>query len=153
MHLSIRKMESKDLHPLHEIVSDPETMRYLEPPFSMEKTRAFLEKAGLADPPLIYAAEDEKGQFVGYVIFHDYEESYKEIGWVLNKQFWGRGYAQNLTKQLIERASLEKKGLVMECDPRQQATKKIARTFGFHYIGRIDGLDVFKREHERTHPE
>ncbi|MEI3102967.1 MAG: GNAT family N-acetyltransferase [Oscillospiraceae bacterium] len=52
--LRVRRMTEADLEPLHRLLSDPEVMRYLEPPFSREQTRAFLEPggadAGAADP-------------------------------------------------------------------------------------------------------
>ena len=61
-------MTEADLEPLHRLLSDPEVMRYLEPPFSREQTRAFLERAGLTPEPLILAVDD--GGFAGYVIWH-----------------------------------------------------------------------------------
>ena len=56
--LQVRRMTEADLEPLHRLLSDPEVMRYLEPPFSREQTRAFLERAGLTPEPLILAVDD-----------------------------------------------------------------------------------------------
>ena len=56
--LRARRMTEADLEPLHRLLSDPEVMRYLEPPFSREQTRAFLERAGLTPEPLILAVDD-----------------------------------------------------------------------------------------------
>ena len=61
-------MTEKDLGPQAELLSDERVMRYLEPPFSSEQSRVFLDEAGLAEPPLINAVEDGHG-FVGYVIY------------------------------------------------------------------------------------
>ena len=61
--LRARRMTEADLEPLHRLLSDPEVMRYLEPPFSREQTRAFLERAGLTPEPLILAGDD--GGFAG----------------------------------------------------------------------------------------
>lgn len=44
--LRVRRMTEADLEPLHRLLSDPEVMRYLEPPFSREQTRAFLDRRG-----------------------------------------------------------------------------------------------------------
>ena len=93
-------MDEKDLWPLAELLSDACVMRYLEPPFSSEQSRTFLDEAGLAEPPLIYAVEDGRG-FVGYVIYHDYDESSVEIGWVLVPRAWGQGYATELTRSAL----------------------------------------------------
>ena len=146
MEMHIRRFEESDLLPLFELLSDEEVMRYIEPPYTLEQTEAFLKKAGLSDPPLIYAAEDEEGNFAGYVIWHDYEEGCKEIGWILKREFWGKGCAEALTKQLINRAASEGRSVVIECVPEQQVTAHIAEKFGFTYAGRREGLDVYTLE-------
>lgn len=143
-------MKSDDLEVLHELLSDPGVMEYLEPPFTKERTIRFLESAGLSDPPLIYAAEDENCSFMGYVIYHDYDADSKEIGWVLKKEAWGKGYAKELTKQLIERAVSEEKSLIIECVPEQKATKHIAESFGFTYSGRSDSCDLYRLDWRKT---
>ena len=144
MELVIRKFRESDLVALTGLLSDPAVMAYLEPPFSPEKTAAFLRKTGLTEPPRIYAV-DEGERFIGYVIFHDYDEDSMEIGWVLDPDCWGKGYASALTEQLIKRAAASGKEVVIECDPEQEASKRIARKFGFDHEGRADGLDVFRK--------
>ena len=101
--LSIRHMSEKDLGPLTALLADERVMRYLEAPFSPERTQAFLAEAGLCEPPLIWAVEDDDG-FCGYVIYHAYDERSMEIGWVLAPRAWGRGYATELTGLLAARA-------------------------------------------------
>ena len=144
MALRIRRFEESDLQSLHELLSDEEVMRYIEPPFTIEKTRGFLENAGLTDDPLIYAVEDEYGIFIGYVIYHDYGNDSKEIGWLLSKRFWGKGFAQALTKVLVQKAKADRKSAIIECSPEQEATKHIAEKLEFRYAGLIDGCDVYK---------
>ena len=118
--LNIRHFKKDDLQALYELLSDEEVMRYIEPPYSFPQTETFLQSAGLALSPLIYAVETANRDFVGYVIYHDYDEESKEIGWVLRRAFWGRGYAGTLTKQLIEKAYAEGKSAVLECSPTQR---------------------------------
>ncbi len=142
MNLSIRKINEGDLDSLFALLSDPNVMRYLEQPYTKEKTAQFMQRAGMSEPPLIYVVENDK-RFIGYVIYHDYDESAVEIGWVLYPECWGRGYASHLTKELIKRAFLSQKDVVIECSPQQEATKHIAEKYGFDYLGNIDGLDVF----------
>ena len=144
MDITIRRMQPGDADALYRLLSDPEVMRYLEPPFDRAQTEAFLRRAGLAEPPLVYAAE-ENGAFIGYVIYHAYDEQSVEIGWVLLPEYWGRGYASELTDMLIEKAQRDKKNLVIECVPEQVKTRHVALKKGFEYIGNYDGLDVFIR--------
>lgn len=139
----IRKMKSEDLDDLYALLSDEEVMRYIEPPFSKEKTKVFLQDVGLCSTPLIYAAED-CGAFIGYVIFHPYDKDNMEIGWVLKRNVWGKGYASYLTKVLVEKAQSLGKGAVIECSPQQHATKHIAEKFRFCFVEKRDGCDVYR---------
>ena len=36
--------------------------------------------------------------FIGYVIYHTYDETSMELGWVLDRKEWGKGYASAITK-------------------------------------------------------
>lgn len=142
--LTIRKFQRRDLEDLYHLLSDRDVMRYLQAPFTREETEAFLQKAGLSVSPLIYAVEDRGGSFVGYVIYHPYDKNSFEIGWVLCKHAWGRGYAQELTAALIQNAKTQY--LVLECAPEQIATKRIALKNQFLYVGNVDGCDVYRLE-------
>lgn len=142
--LLVRPFEERDLDALCAVLSDPETMKYIEPSFSCERTAHFLREAGLCEPPLVFAAEDHGG-VIGHVIFHacGAPDRY-EVGWVLRRDRWGRGYASELTAALIaEGRARGLKSLLIECDPRQAATRRIAEAFGFRPAGREDGLEVF----------
>ena len=142
MTLNIRKMTGQDFEPLCRLLSDPEVMLYLEPPYSREQTAAFLQ-AGMSDHPPVYAAELD-GRFIGYVIYHAYDPGSMEIGWVLFPEYWGKGYASLLTKQMTDQARKAGKAIVIECDPKQEATKHIAIKHGFVRSERRDGLDVYR---------
>ena len=99
--------------------------------------------AGLPEIPLVYAVEDSSS-FIGYVIFHDYDEDNMEIGWILKREVWGQGYASLLTKMLIDKSRKLGKGSIIECDPRQAVTEHIAKKYGFKFSGKRDGCDVYK---------
>lgn len=141
--IMIRKIKSEDLDDLYALLSDDEVMRYIEPPFSKEQAEVFIRNVGLCSEPLIYAVEDG-GSFVGYVIFHAYDKDNMEIGWILKSNVWGKGYASNLTKMLVEKAKSLGKGAVIECTPQQHVTKHIAEKFGFRLVGKRDDCDVYK---------
>ena len=143
MNITIRRMRPSDADALYRLLSDPEVMRYLEPPFDRAQTEDFLRRAGLAEPPLVYAAEKNEA-FIGYVIYHAYDAESVEIGWVLLPDYWGRGYASALTDRLIDRARQEQKSVVIECAPAQEATKRIAIKKGFRACGICDGLAVYR---------
>ncbi len=122
---------------------DPAVMKYLEPPFTKEKTESFLNTCGLTTNPRIYAADHEDG-FAGWVIFHEYDQDSLEIGWVLFPQYWGQGYASELTRQLDEKACRKRKPLIIECDPEQTVSGHIAEKYVFICQGRQNGLDIYR---------
>ena len=141
----IRRMKKSDLMPLYRLLSDEKVMEHIEPVFDLEKTAAFLENAGLCEVPLIWAVEDG-GVFIGYVICHDYDETSREIGWVLCPEHWGKGIATKLTEKLMQRAFADGKDAVIECAPAQEVTKHIGLKLGFKYTGQRDGCEVFRAE-------
>lgn len=143
MDITIRNMQPTDAGALYRLLSAPEVMRYLEPPFDREQTEAFLHHAGLMEPPMVYVAEGN-GDFIGYVIYHAYDEESVEIGWVLLPEYWGNGYASALTDLMINRARQEQKSIVIECAPAQEATKRIAVKKGFRDCGICDGLALYR---------
>lgn len=143
----IRKMTEYDLEQLYLLLSDPKVMAFIEAPYTLEETESFLQRAGLSDPPLIYAVEED-GKMIGYIIYHSYDEGSVEIGWILYPDCWGRGIASALTEKMIEKASASGKQVVIECSPGQKITKHIAEKYGFVYEGVSEGCDVFRRKNE-----
>ena len=98
---------------------------------------------GWPNRPWVYAVQEDE-HFIGYVIYHDYDEDSVEIGWVLSPEYWGRGYASELTDRLISWARKARKGIVIECVPEQAATAHLATQKGFRLEGISDGLAVYR---------
>lgn len=142
----IRRFEVEDADALHQLLSDPAVMKYIEPIYTRARTEAFLREAGLCQPPLVYALVwKETGVLAGQVIFHPCESNSYEIGWLLRPSFWGKGIASELTLALTAFAAAGgADSCVLECDPRQQATARIAQKCGFVPEGIRDGLQVYR---------
>ena len=140
----LRMMRREDADELYALLSDEAVMRWLESPFNRAQAERFLEQAGLSEPPLIYAAENMAGEFLGYAIYHDYDEYSRELGWVLKPAFWHKGYADEMTALLTALARREGKNAVIECVPEQTASAQIARRHCFSYEGCAGGCDVYR---------
>lgn len=150
--LKIRHFCHEDGEEFFRLVSDPEVMCYLEPPYGKEQAERLLEEAGLCEQPLIYAVEKEGKRFVGYVIYHKYGTDGMEIGWVLKKGEWHKGYANELTQALMRDAEGRVKYVVIECMPKQKISARIALTNGFSYEGTEEECDIYKYVfHRYTH--
>lgn len=142
----IRKLNHGDAADLFQVLSDERVMAYIEPVFDMEQTERFIQTAGLSQPPQVYGIVwKETGKVIGHAIFHLFEEEDYEIGWVLHRDFWSRGIADEVTKALIKYAKYLKIGsCVIECAEGQSASKQIAMNNGFLYEGRFDGLERYR---------
>jgi N-hydroxyarylamine O-acetyltransferase len=91
--LTLRPLGESDVDALHALHADPEVMRYLDP----EPVGHFLGDSFLA------AHEKESGRFVGWFEFKPVDDGVAELGYRLHPEFWGRGYATEGGKALIER--------------------------------------------------
>lgn len=141
--LLVRRFLPEDAEALHAVLSDPEVMRYLEPPFTPEQTEAFLLKAGLCEPPLLWAVVRKRtNELIGHLIWHPWDDTAMELGWVLRRDYWGRGLARELTEALLEKSVLD---VVIECSPEQAATRHLAELFGFIPVSEGQALTVWRR--------
>ncbi|MBF1332641.1 MAG: GNAT family N-acetyltransferase [Leptotrichia sp.] len=132
----IRNFNKSDVYTLYCILSSPKVMEYIEPPFTEKKTKIFIENNALIPSPLVYALEyRNNNKLIGHVIFHEYDSKRYEIGWIISEEYWNQGIADEITKSLIDFA--RKKlihSLIIECDPRQNKTIKLAIRNGFKLI-------------------
>lgn len=159
--LLVRRLTEADTEALYAVLSDPEVMRYIEPPFSMEQTAAFIREAGLCEPPLVYAViwkgdasdpviakpeglwQSASTNLIGHLIWHPWDESAMELGWILRRDCWGRGLAKELTAAILAQADRD---VVIECSPEQITTRHIAEAFGFEPVSSCSGLSVYRRQ-------
>ena len=102
--LIIRDFQPEDVHDLHAILGDEETMAYCEPAYDFEKTRRFLADFCIGRKGAAAAVQRESGKVIGYILFHMLEEGVYEIGWIFHRQFWRRGYAYEACKAVIDHA-------------------------------------------------
>ena len=99
----VRRLTLDDAPDLCEVLGDDEVMRFIEAPFDLAATRAFIAQAGLSDPPRVYALEEKSSsRVVGHVVFHPLERAdVYEIGWIIGRSSWHRGYATEIGRGLI----------------------------------------------------
>ena len=104
--LRLRPFTPADGDGLFAILGDRETMAYSFP-MTRGESDAFLEQSLLRrNPPVGYALEAEGVPgLAGYVLFCPLEgpETY-ELGWFLRRDLWGRGYAGEISRALLDYA-------------------------------------------------
>ncbi len=106
--LCIREFVPEDLWDLQEILGDSETMQFSEPPYGLEQTKAFLESFCIARRGALAAVERQSRKLVGYLLFSQTQPGVYELGWFFNRNYWGRGYAFEACKAVMDYAFRER---------------------------------------------
>lgn len=99
--LILRGWRAADIAPFHAMGQDPEVMRYLGPPMTLEDARGGYDRivARQGEQGHCFWAIERKadGVFLGFCGLqrgYDFLEGEIEIGWRLRRDAWGQGYAR-----------------------------------------------------------
>lgn len=146
--LTLRRFELSDTQGAFLSLSDPLVMSFVEPPFDMAKTRDFIITHGMTVEPRVYAlVESDTGSLVGHVTFHRFDDdSAFELGWVLRRSSWGRGYALEISRALIRYAFgvLGLSRIVVETVLDNASAKKVIEKLGMRRESvTTEGLEVW----------
>ena len=111
--LLLRNWEEKDFGPYHAMNNDPVVCEYF-PDLQTEaqsrsvitRYRAQEQRDGYSFQPLI---ERATGAFIGDIGLAkvEFDAGFRgatEIGWMMQRQFWGRGYATEMARALLDHA-------------------------------------------------
>jgi [ribosomal protein S5]-alanine N-acetyltransferase len=131
--------EASDVALLHPVVSDPITMSHYPEPFSMEMPEAWIKRS--LD---LYASDGfgryavllkENVEYIGDVgFFRSVVNGNEEIdlGYILDKQFWGKGYATEAAQACVDLARKNRwfKRIVVQMAHSNVASRKVAERLG-----------------------
>jgi RimJ/RimL family protein N-acetyltransferase len=138
--LLLRRARADDLDAFHAILSDRVAMRYWStPPHAMlEETREWLDRTINAPAD---ASDDYVIELDGRVIGKAGCWRLPEIGYILHRDHWGKGYAREAMAAVTAHifATRDIARLVADVDPRNQASLGLLARLGFSEIGRAKG--------------
>ena len=130
--LILRRYQKEDLPDLFEYLSDREVVEY-EPyqPLTPDEAKENLEwRIGTDEMIAIELKGSHK--MIGNIYMGKRDFESLELGYVLNKNYWRRGYAAESCKALIEQAfSNGVHRIYAECDPRNQNSWRLLEALGF----------------------
>lgn len=149
--LLLRPRTMADKDDIFEYASDPDVTQYLIWPThrSIADTIAFLESTSAnsskRDSIGFVIELKESGKMIGDCAFHhiDTQHHRLEIGFVLNRSFWGKGYMTETVREMI-RFAFEEMGMhrvEANCDLENERSAKVMERCGMTLEG------VF-RDHE-----
>lgn len=149
--LIIRNYEEKDLNDLYEYLSDEEVVRF-EPytAMNLDDVKKNLEWRISSDE--IFALElKENGKMIGNIFLGKRECETLELGYVLNRNFWGNGYAFEACSAMC--GNVFSKGihrLEANCDPNNAASWKLLERLGFVREGHLRKDIYFRKDKTET---
>lgn len=130
--LILRRYQMEDLQDLFEYLSDPKVVEF-EPykPMSMEETKENLEWR-IGTEEMIAMELKSTHKMIGNVYLGKREFEALELGFVLNRKYWGNGYATEGCKALMRQAfSNGIHRIYAECDPVNVNSWRLLEALGF----------------------
>ena len=101
--LILRIFNENDAKDAYEYLSDEIVMKYMEPIMAYEKVISFIKNAGIKNNLILAIELKNNGKLIGHLIFHEYEnKKVYELGWIINKNFWNKGYAKEASIEIIK---------------------------------------------------
>jgi ribosomal-protein-alanine N-acetyltransferase len=140
--LRLREFVETDFDDVYSMLSDPIAMKYYPNPYTREHVRKWedtgIERYQRHGHGLWVNELKDDNSFVGYVglINHEIDEVAEiEIGYMLKKEFWGKGYAteaahgcKNYGFEILKQTKL-----VSFIDPANLPSKRVAERIGMGF--------------------
>ena len=123
----------------HKYASDLENTRYMVhlPNLDLEETKSFLtnvEEEWNKDHPMFYeyAILLDKVHIGAVSLYRNEDNSEGELGWIIDKQYWGNGYAVEAAQVLIAFGKQELKihRFIAHCDSENSNSFKVMEKLG-----------------------
>lgn len=130
--LILRRYCKEDLQDLYEYLSDEEVVKY-EPykPMNMDEVKENLDWR-ISTDEMIAVELKNSHKMIGNVYMGKRDFEALEMGYVLNRNYWGNGYAAESCKALIQRAFSDGvHRIYAECDPVNKNSWKLLEVLGF----------------------
>lgn len=136
----MRPQRVEDAEALHEAYADRELMRYWSsPPHAhLIETRSYIAKGVANDSwrgwTVTLKGEDEA---IGTLAAIERRAGVVEIGYLLARRHWGRGYAREAVARLLDLLLLHegRRRVFADTDPDNAASNRLLRSLGFRREG------------------
>lgn len=156
--LVIRPVGPEDVEGRHAFASDLENTRYMMflPNERVEETEQFVRKAVAEmakDAPEYYefAILLEGVQIGGVGLYFLDQRDEAELGWILNKRYWGKGYAAEAVRAVMDWAR-RKWGIrrfIAMCDAENEASWRLMERLGMRRVSCSGGRKNRSSDEER----
>lgn len=132
----------------HKYSSDFDNTKYMVhlPNTNIFETKIFLERVqeewNKNNPQFYEFAILLNNKHIGAVCIYlnnDYQEG--ELGWIINKEYWGNGYAIESAREIINFAihNLNIKRFIANCDGENIKSYRVMKKLGMSLVSKING--------------
>jgi len=137
--LILREYSDEDFTALHKIVSDPEIMSFWPEPFTEEKTKMWMKRGlqnvyeyGTGRLAVILKDNNRLIGDAGFIFTDVNGKPENDLGWIIDKKFWGRGFGTEAAGACIDFAfnSLGFNRIVANMAFDNFASKRVAEKIG-----------------------
>lgn len=152
----LRRFKLSDLNNMIRLESDSEVMKFTPSrvPLAEEKIesrlKSLVEKETAYAPLGVWAVEQkDTTEFVGWFMLIKTEFEVPEIGFMIVKEYWGKGFATEVAQTLIDfgMKELGYPGIVAVTDHDNMASIRILEKLGFQKVSSRTNFDkVLERE-------
>lgn len=149
--LSFRPLIFSDRFDLHEIVSNPQNLRFFFPSTKTQlETDYLLVHYFMKEPLGVWAILDkESSKMIGVIRFEKIEVQKRtvELGYFLNASFWGRGLMTEAVTCLTDLAlsAMGMERIILIAHLENKASIRVAEKSGFKLVSRFKGADRYTR--------
>lgn len=147
--LILRRYTKGDLQDLYEYLSDSEVVKY-EPykPMSIQEVESNLQWR-ISTDEMIAVELKSNGKMIGNVYLGKRDFDSLEIGYVFNRNYWGKGYAKESCVALISQAfSSGIHRIFAECDPENINSWNLLESIGFEREAHLKQNVYFWKDNE-----
>ena len=145
--LTLRFLNEADVPALYDMFSNPEVMRYWSWPLWTDRAQAQAMLVSTQEGYLTGSAlqlgieRNDDHKLVGLCNLHyfDIPSRRAEIGYVLDRPYWGSGYMHEALQALLQYAfeTLNLNRLEADIDPRNRASARTLERLGFQKEGHL----------------
>lgn len=144
--LRIREFQQSDYEAVYEYSSDPEVVQYMPfGPNTPQQAQDFLDRV-ISNQKMenridfeMAVTLKENNMLIGGCRVNKVDDIKAHIGYIFNKNYWGKGYATETAKALVDFGfnELDVHRVYATCEPDNIASKRVLEKVGMVLEGRL----------------
>ena len=155
--LKLKPVSMEYLNSTHRYASDLENARFMFylPNETLSETEAFIQRSiaewGKEKPASYEFVILHGDRQIGGASMYRLEDGSAELGWILDKHYWGHGYATEAARALLEwgRDSLGIRRFIAQCDSENAASYHVMERLGMKRVSLLGGRKNRSSDEER----